>query len=501
MSALTRNSSNPPPYFYDLNPQQQKNWMKTTRRMEKNEELRAEYPPFQSPSNFTVIHLHHYSSIETIEELIMMAKTTYIYTIDTESQVINKVAQGALVQIQFIHSIHESTLILIEMFYLPNQNSLLFKKIKELCAIIFREENKKITWGPFDNEFKNFHSYELFEKELCAIIFREENKKITWGPFDNEFKNFHSYELFEKGKIKNTINLQDHFSDWYNKPPSNTHPVKESREEQTTWSLQDAVRIAFQQFLDKNETVNKWCCGLDFKLNTWKKKLFSKNHYNANEEQEKRTLMIKYAVADCTAVTKLYFMIYPSDSSIQTSYETPTPTTASTNIILNIDDLSDISEEEPEILMPRFEEEPKILMPQFHKEPRILMPYFNKPPQILIQKFDEQNYLAIETTEEEMNEFNVQEQQQETRTKTKLSKSEKQRKKNMKLKWKQKHHPEFQRRIKRPIYYNIYNYTLSKFYTELLEQILNVTPTIPLLMMNIIGEQQHITMSVEQNKQ
>ncbi|CAF1349817.1 unnamed protein product [Rotaria sordida] len=379
MSALTRNSSNPPPYFYDLNPQQQKNWMKTTRRMEKNEELRAEYPPFQSPSNFTVIHLHHYSSIETIEELIMMAKTTYIYTIDTESQVINKVAQGALVQIQFIHSIHESTLILIEMFYLPNQNSLLFKKIKELCAIIFREENKKITWGPFDNEFKNFHSY----------------------------------ELFEKGKIKNTINLQDRFSDWYNKPPTNTHPAKESREEQTTWSLQDAVRIAFQQFLDKNETVNKWRCGLDFKLNTWKKKLFSKNHYNANEEQEKRMLMIKYAVADCTAVTKLYFMIYPSNSTIQTTYETPP--TASTNITLNIDDLSDISEEE--------------------EEPQILMPYFVKPPQILIPKFGEQNYLTIETTEEEMNEFNVQKQQQaqeKATTTTKLSKSERQRKKNLK---------------------------------------------------------------------
>ncbi|CAF1355547.1 unnamed protein product [Rotaria sordida] len=250
-------------------------------------------------------------------------------------------------------------------------------------------------------------------KELCAIIFREENKKITWGPFDNEFKNFHSYELFEKGKIKNTINLQDRFSDWYNKPPTNTHPAKESREEQTTWSLQDAVRIAFQQFLDKNETVNKWRCGLDFKLNTWKKKLFSKNHYNANEEQEKRMLMIKYAVADCTAVTKLYFMIYPSNSTIQTTYETPP--TASTNITLNIDDLSDISEEE--------------------EEPQILMPYFVKPPQILIPKFGEQNYLTIETTEEEMNEFNVQKQQQaqeKATTTTKLSKSERQRKKNLK---------------------------------------------------------------------
>ncbi|CAF3943814.1 unnamed protein product [Rotaria sp. Silwood1] len=266
------------------------------------------------------------------------------------------------------------------MFYLPNQDSLLFKKIKELCSIILHDENTKITWGPFDNEFKHFHSYGLFEK--C--------------------------------KIKNAINLQDHFSDWYNKPTNITHPVKESREKQTTWSLQDAIKIAFQQFLDKNETVNKWRCGLDYKLNTWKIKLFSKNHSNANEEKEKRTLMIKYAVADCTAVTKLYFMIYPSDSGIQTSYETPTPTTASTNMTLNINDLSDISEEE---------------------EPKILMPYFDKPPQTLIPKFNEQNYLTIETIEEEMNEFNVQEQQQaqEQTTITKLSKSEIQRKKNLKV--------------------------------------------------------------------
>ncbi|CAF4663083.1 unnamed protein product, partial [Rotaria sp. Silwood2] len=343
----------------------------------KNEQLRAEYPPFQSPSNLTVLHLHHYSSIETVEELISMARATHIYTIDTESQVINKVAKGALVQIQFIHSIHESILVLIEMSYLPNQDSLLFNKIKELCSIIFHDENTKTTCGPFENEFKNFYSY----------------------------------GLFERGKVKNAINLQDHFSDWYNKSASITHPTRESREKQTSWSLQDAIKIAFQQFLDKNETVNKWRCGLDFKLNTWKRKLFSKNHYNANEEKEKRILMIKYAVADCTAVTKLYFMIYPSDSSIRTSYETPT--TASTNITLNIDDLSDISEEEePEILMPRFDKQPEILIPQLDKEPQILMPQFDKPPQILIPKLDEQNYLTIETTEEEMNELNTQQQQQ-----------------------------------------------------------------------------------------
>ncbi|CAF4053405.1 unnamed protein product [Rotaria sordida] len=134
-------------------------------------------------------------------------------------------------------------------------------------------------------------------------------------------------------------------------------------------------------------------------------------------------------------------MIYPSNSSIQTSYETPTA--ASTNITLNIDDLSDISEDE---------------------EPEILMPRFDKQPQILLPKFDEQNYLTIEATEEEMSEFNVQGQQQaqeETTTTRKLSKSEKQRKKNMKLKWKQKYHPNFHHKIKGPIYYR-YDYRKNR---------------------------------------
>ncbi|CAF4067647.1 unnamed protein product [Rotaria sp. Silwood1] len=103
--------------------------------------------------------------------------------------------------------------------------------------------------------------------------------------------------------------------------------------------------------------------------------------------------------------------------------------------------------------MPRFDKPPQILMPKFDEEPRILMPYFDKPPQTLISKFDEQNYLTIETTEEEMNELNAQEQT----TTTRLSKSEKQRKKNLKLKLKQKYHPNFQRKIKRPIYYR-YDY-------------------------------------------
>src|SRR5262249_30264328 len=44
----------------------------------------------------------------------------------------------------------------------------------------------------------------------------------------------------------------------------------------------------------------------------------------------------------------------------------------------------------------------------------------------------------------------------------------------------------------------ITNSNNSSIFNESLEQILNIMPTIPLPIMNVVGEQQHITMSVEQ---
>ncbi|CAF4876797.1 unnamed protein product, partial [Rotaria magnacalcarata] len=43
-------------YYYNLNKKQQQNWMKTAKKMNKNEDLQAKYPPFKSSSN-----IHHSS--------------------------------------------------------------------------------------------------------------------------------------------------------------------------------------------------------------------------------------------------------------------------------------------------------------------------------------------------------------------------------------------------------------------------------------------------------
>ncbi|CAF4809753.1 unnamed protein product, partial [Rotaria sp. Silwood2] len=115
-----------------------------------------------------------------------------------------------------------------------------------------------------------------------------------------------------------------------------------------------------------------------------------------------------------------------------------TTTTTSTNILIDFeDDLSNISEDE---LI-------ELIKPKFNK----------KKEEIVHQPHDPPAELIITTTSNEINEFNLNEQQLEQQPlntpSTTLSKTEKQRRKNTKLKWKQQNRPDFQNKLKRPIYY------------------------------------------------
>jgi hypothetical protein len=87
---------------------------------------------------------------------------------------------------------------------------------------------------------------------------------------------------------------------------------------------------------------------------------------------------------------------------------------------------------------------------------RMLKPRFDKKQTIINQSHE----LIITTTQQEINELNPfdpqHEQQNQTRTTT-ATKSAIQRKKNEKFKSKKKHDPDFQNKLKRPIYYK-YDY-------------------------------------------
>jgi hypothetical protein len=428
MAQPARNSSDPPPYYYELNEDQKKNWMKNTRRIERNEYLKQKFPPFHTSSNISIIHIHHQTPIDIINELIMKAKEIRKYALDTESQKHKKQEKGALIQIQFIQSINQSTVILIETDHLPDPQSILYRKIKELCSIILNNNNKILTWGTIENEFKDFGHL----------------------------------NLIQIGKIEH-INLQSRFREWCNKK---THPAMERRDDEMNddgknvhdptfnddyllWSLQNAIAVTFGKFLDKSLTVNFWQCGLDLILNTWKKKILSRRGYNKQEEQQQRLQMIQYAVDDCTSVVELFFHIYPEEAEEQQVLEIPT-TTKSTNMILDLEnDLSDISEDE--------------LI-------QLLKPKFDKKQATSRQVHDQSGELIITTTQHETNEPSPPEQEptvlEPAPSTSKQTKKEKQQKKNEKLKWKRKHQPNFQLKIKRPIYHR---YDYRKIRAQLLD--------------------------------
>ncbi|CAF5055061.1 unnamed protein product, partial [Rotaria magnacalcarata] len=159
-----------------------------------------------------------------------------------------------------------------------------------------------------------------------------------------------------------------------------------------------------------------------------------KHHYDKTTEQQRRLSMIQYAAHDCAAVAELYFHKYPEKVN---EHHIPKQTTTSSNTWTTI----------------------------YQK--------FDEPRPTPETQHDEIPTLTIAVTPEEMETFHLPDVQiEQPQIITTLTKAERQRKKNIKLKWKQKHRPDFQNKIKRPIYYK-YDYrkiraqlTDDKIYTS-----------------------------------
>ncbi|CAF3123639.1 unnamed protein product [Rotaria socialis] len=442
MSYAKRDPNNPPNYYYNLNKKQQQNWMKTAKKMNKNEDLQAKYPPFKSSSNITIIHIHHKSTIETINDLIILANRTSHYTVDTESER-KKINNDALIQIQFLHSTDASTITLIETAHLPNPQTILYTKIKELWSTIFNNNNEVITWGTVENEFNNFHHLDFinlgnpfqhinlqslfkgWHNEHCVTHPEMEKRDKKTGPVSSNMVDMSgddSDDDMDDEKLNDYVQYKcDHITHYdYN----------------ATWSLQDAIATTFNKFLDKSQTINFWQCGIDLQLDTWKNKLFSRPQYNKHIEQQQRIKMKQYATDDCIAVAELFLCMYPETTTTTT---TTTTAAAARNVSINFEDyLSNISEDEIELIALT---KPKL-----------------KEKEIVNQPNDSPAELIITTTENEINELiPTQKPPPNTSTTLTLTKNERQRRKNRKLKWKQKHRPDFQRKIKRPIYHR-YDY-------------------------------------------
>ncbi|CAF1638532.1 unnamed protein product [Adineta ricciae] len=410
---------------------QLRNRRRNAKKFEKNERLRVQYSQYRPTHNINIIHIHHRTPIDTIEQLIRRAATTKRYTIDTESQSEEGGNTGALIQIEMVHSSDDSTVILLETFYFPDAKSHLIDRIKYLWSIIFNSDNEIITWGLVSNELKDFHRFEWMKigkmrrRNLQALFQDREDEEVAHPKTESRETTEISFD---------TPGENDFYDDDDDGDHEDTKKIK--------YSLQAAVEMTLQKFLDKAFTRYPWSCGLDLALDTWQQKLFQKQYYDRQVEQQTRIDMTNYAVHDCTAVTEIYFHMYPertrenptttiTTTAMSTTNETPfTPTAAKTN---NADMYIDISSEDDEVDLDlgvdmEIELESKPELRTMQQVPVAPAPVVPAPAPVL-------SVPAAPTR----------------------SKAERQRLKNEKLKEKRRTRPDFQRRMKRPIYYR-YNY-------------------------------------------
>lgn len=248
--------------------QRQRQWRHNQRKSALNQQL-SHLPTFSIDQPYELIFINSLTGFFGILRLIELAQQTTSFTMDTELD--GSSSRPALVQVQF-HSTAQKdskiTIIIFEMLHLPPMNSVLYQQIERLVQTIF-------------------HSYKTF---------------LVWGEGTDELSKFQVYPLFQSTAMYTLhfVNVQEKFKLWCND------------QQRQAWALQLAVAQTFGQFLDKSWTRSNWGVGLDVRL--YQNLRLNELNYNVKSslteaEDQIRLRLIKYAVDDCFATTKLAIAI------------------------------------------------------------------------------------------------------------------------------------------------------------------------------------------------
>ncbi|CAF1332636.1 unnamed protein product [Didymodactylos carnosus] len=311
---LDRKPENCPPQLTD---KQKKKWLNAGQKANANHELIANTPPF-SASDVDYgkpIHLHRYTSPDILKSSITAISDIHLFMIDTESEsVYRQPSIPALIQIQCIENEHKAVVLIIEIQHLPHHSTIEFKFIHQLCDHIFSKHSTIMTWGNLMNELSPFTSTRLFD--LSNVT-----NPINLQTFFTNFWNQRHPHILQCSHQKQEINassnrdalelichvtemnVEDEYVDDKHADyvscicPKEYRPYKSNSS--SNWSLQKALKFTFNCALDKELTQNAWTCGLDKAL----------HHHLTAEKQVIIENMIKYAVNDVLAPTKLYFYI------------------------------------------------------------------------------------------------------------------------------------------------------------------------------------------------
>jgi hypothetical protein len=122
-------------------------------RTKSNYEL-STLPMFTLPHHYDVYYINWATPTSLLHDLIQYARQIKEFTVDTENQ--NYSNRPALIQIEMIGA-SESIVLLLEMFHLPHESSVLFWLMKSLLKIILHPSKLIQSWGNASKQLELVH--------------------------------------------------------------------------------------------------------------------------------------------------------------------------------------------------------------------------------------------------------------------------------------------------------------------------------------------------------
>ncbi|CAF4190956.1 unnamed protein product [Rotaria sp. Silwood2] len=267
----------------------------------------AEKCTYDSP-----FHIHCHTPQHLILGILNKIANVRFFTISTKceeptSQHPN--SNPALLQIQAVHHQTYSTIILIEVQYLPPPSSSLFTLIRQLCQTIFSNSKTIMSWGNVLTQLHPFEHFNLFDiSQVTVTLNFQELFSQYWNnthphiPECLSRRQFLADEPVPDDVLICLVNTDDINDDLFPQDPTDNFPncicpetARPYKDTHTLWSIQKAIQLIFNQILDRSLTTTTWSCGLDPHLHTGR----------TAGEQHIRQQLISHAINDTLAPTKL----------------------------------------------------------------------------------------------------------------------------------------------------------------------------------------------------
>lgn len=257
MKKEARDPNNPP---VGLVGRARRRWISNARKESRNKTYQETYPEFEIPeSYYRTFHIHEFTSDGTMDLIIQHVEQCSSFSIDTESDQYS--LDLALIQVQSIPDELPAFILLISIKNLIVHSDSRLKKVSKLFSLLFNSGKTLLCWGDCLKELK---------------------------PIKNLY--FISWPIQAK-----TIDVQKEFGHWIEKKQlfkTSCDSLVVNCGNGNLWSLQDAILITSERFLDKSGTRQSWSKMID--------PLFS------TLPLSKLQAMIKYSIYDCLALTYLH---------------------------------------------------------------------------------------------------------------------------------------------------------------------------------------------------